>query len=222
MCRALRDPLSLCRLKATVSRGGTYEPGGGRCLCGERAAGSTLETGHPRHHVPRSTCGIRAARDGAWHNSVARNVLAREVIVDGSAQAEADSAPPARDDQPTATTSHFASLDEGGRRAGSFYRRFGSKLGTQIDTTPSARIAAAVVRHDRSPSRKSPIGALTEQAQSEPRRIIGAGSLRLRRAGSGGFSRRREPEGCYPRRTPQNSGYIAFTMSLMSERNAVG
>ena len=26
----------------------------------------------------------------------------------------------------------------------------------------------------------------------------------------------------YPRRTPQNSGYIAFTMSLMSERNAVG
>ena len=26
----------------------------------------------------------------------------------------------------------------------------------------------------------------------------------------------------YPRRTPQNSGNIAFTMSLMSERNAVG
>ena len=25
MCRALREPLSLCRLKATVSRGGTYE-----------------------------------------------------------------------------------------------------------------------------------------------------------------------------------------------------
>ena len=25
VCRALRDPLSLCRLKATVSRGGTYE-----------------------------------------------------------------------------------------------------------------------------------------------------------------------------------------------------
>ena len=26
----------------------------------------------------------------------------------------------------------------------------------------------------------------------------------------------------YARRTPQNSGNIAFTMSLMSERNAVG
>jgi hypothetical protein len=26
VCRALRDPISLCRLKATVSRGGTYEP----------------------------------------------------------------------------------------------------------------------------------------------------------------------------------------------------
>jgi hypothetical protein len=51
---------------------------------------------------------------------------------------------------------------------------------------------------------------------------IGAGSLRLHRADAGGFPRRREPESCYPRRTPQNSGYIDFTMSLISERNAVG
>jgi hypothetical protein len=36
------------------------------------------------------------------------------------------------------------------------------------------------------------------------------------------ISRRPESEGCYPRRTPQNSGYIDFTMPLMSERNAVG
>jgi hypothetical protein len=36
------------------------------------------------------------------------------------------------------------------------------------------------------------------------------------------ISTRPASEDCYPRRTPQNSGNIAFTMSLMSERNAVG
>ena len=51
---------------------------------------------------------------------------------------------------------------------------------------------------------------------------IGAGVVRCPRAGSGGFPRRPESEGCYPRRTPQNSGNIDFTMFLMSERNAVG
>jgi hypothetical protein len=32
----------------------------------------------------------------------------------------------------------------------------------------------------------------------------------------------REPDRCYPRCTPQNSGNIDLTMSLMSELNAVG
>ncbi len=51
---------------------------------------------------------------------------------------------------------------------------------------------------------------------------IGAGSFWLRRAGPGGSLRQPESEVCYPRRTPQNSGNIDFTISLMSERNAVG